>query len=241
MIDSAMEPFGRALEAYYKGDKNVKIVFHRDDGNQSEDLIRGYFTRFSEFPEREKLAILKCSGKVLDIGAGTGRHSLELQKRNHEVLAIDICKKACEIIRQRGVKNVECNSVYEIMETNFDTLLLLGCSIAFVENLKGLEHFLVYAKSLLNSNGIILLDSRDVRKTDDPHHIKYQEDNINNGRYRGEIRLQIGFNGKKGDLFQILHIDPDTLEHTAQKTRWKCEILQKENSLYLAKLTLSEH
>jgi SAM-dependent methyltransferase len=239
MSKEAMKPFGSALEDYHNGNHDISIIFHRDDGEKTEDFLKGYFCEYSDFPEREKIAIKNCDGRVLDIGAGAGRHSLELQKRGLEVLAIDISEKACEVMRKRGVKNVKCKTPYELDEGKFDTILLLGCSIAFVEDIKGLKKFLRFAKEvLLKPDGRILMDSRDVRKTDNPKHIEYQEMNIESGRYRGEIRIQIEYKGKKGKMFQILHIDPDKLEDVSKKTGWKCKILSKGNgSLYLAELT----
>jgi SAM-dependent methyltransferase len=237
MSKEAMIPFGLALQSYVKGNKRSKIIYHRDDGQQTEDAIEGYFREYTNFSKREKIALDNCKGKVLDLGAGVGPHSLELQKRGYEVIALDISERACDIMRKRGINIVRCKSVYEINDSEFDTILSLGCSIAFVENLKGLEKFLNHAKTLLNKNGIILMDSRDVRITNNPKHIEYQENNIDQGKYRGEIRLQIEYNGKIGEKFQILHVDPDILEKIAKKIGFTSKILSKnKEGLYLIKL-----
>jgi len=237
MFKEAMKPFGSALEAYYKGDQDVKIIYHRDDGLITEDFIKGYFRDYSNFPEREKIALEECRGKILDIGAGAGPHSLELQERGYDVLAIDISDKACEVMKKRGVKKVKCKTPYEIDDTNFDTILLMGCSIAFVGDLAGLKTFLNHAKSLLNQDGFILMDSRDVRVTDNPKHIEYQNNNIKAGKYRGEINIYIEFKGVKGKMFRILHVDADTLIGIAEENGWDCKVLYKgEDGLYLAKL-----
>jgi len=238
MSKEAMIPFGLALESYYKGDKNGKIIYHRDDGGKTEDLIKGYFRNYSEFSDREKIALKHCQGRILDIGAGAGPHALELQKKGFDVTAIDISEKACEIMRNRGVEKVRCVNAYEISERDFDTILILGCSIGFVEDLKGLKMFLEHSKGLLSNNGMIIMDSRDVRMTNNPHHIKYQQNNIKNGKYRGEIRIQIEFQGRKGKMFQILHVDPEALKKVATALDFNCEILSNsEEGLYLAKLS----
>lgn len=238
MSKEAMIPFGYALEAYYKGKENAKIIYHRDDGQSSEDFIKGYFRNYSSFPEREKVAIENCKGRILDIGAGAGRHSLELQKRGYNVLAIDVSDKACEIMKLRGVKNIKCIPYFELEGNKFDTLLLMGCSIAFVENLEGIKKFLEHAKTLLNPNGFILMDSRDVKVTDNLKHIEYQKKNVKSGKYPGEITISIEYNGILGKEFQILHIDPDSLKDVAEKVGWNCEILYtSEGGLYLAKLS----
>ena len=236
MSKEAMIPFGLALESYFKGNINSKIIYDRDDGKQTEDVIEGYFREYTNFSKREKKALDLCKGKILDIGAGTGPHSLELQRRGFKVIALDISEKACEIMRKRGVHEVRCNTVYEISDSEFDTIILMGCAIAFVRNLRGLEKFFNHVKTLLNRDGIILMDSRDVTVTNNPKHIKYQENNIKQGKYRGEIRLQIEYNGKLGKIFQILHVEPEILKKIAEKAGYTSKILSKdEEGLYLAK------
>jgi len=237
MYRKAMEPFGLALKEFFEGNKYAKIIFHRDDGLKEEASLLFYFRSENNFTSIEKQALAICKGRVLDIGAGVGPHSLSLQKYGLEVLAIDISPYACEIMRKRGVKNVKCSTVYELKEERFDTILLMGRSIGFVENLSGLTKFLIYCKDLLSPWGLLLFDSIDVRLTKKPIHLAYQEENIKQGRYFGEIRLQIEYKDILGEKFQILHIDPQTLKDSANNLDWSFEILHKEKGgSYLAKI-----
>lgn len=80
MSQKSMEPYGLALKDFYNGNKNVKIVFHRDDGLMEEALLNFYFRNETNFTTIEKQANKLCQGRVLDIGAGVGPHSLTLQK-----------------------------------------------------------------------------------------------------------------------------------------------------------------
>ena len=75
----------------------------------------------------------------MDIGAGVGPHSLELQKQGLEVHAIDISLHGCEIMKKNNIKNVNHSTVYDLDEHNFDTILLMGRSIGFVEDSLGLK------------------------------------------------------------------------------------------------------
>ncbi|MFX1572420.1 MAG: class I SAM-dependent methyltransferase [Promethearchaeota archaeon] len=237
MYWKAMEPFGLALKEFYEGNKDTKIVFYRDDGLEEEVSLLFNFRSENTFPSIEKQALALCHGSVLDIGAGVGPHSLVLQKQGLEVLAIDISPYACEIMRKRGVKNVKCSTVYELKNKTFDTILLMGRSIGFVENLSGLSKFLNYCKKILNPAGIILFDSIDIRMTTNQVHLAYQEENVKKGHYLGEIRLQIKFGDVLGEKFQWLHIDPQTLNNLANNLDWMCEILHKdEYGAYLAKI-----
>ena len=237
MSQKSMEPYGLALKDFNAGNRNVKMVFHRDDGLKEEALLNFYFRSENNFTLIEEHAIKLCHGRVLDIGAGVGPHSLTLQKHGFDVLAIDISPHACEIMKKRGVLNVMCSTVYDLKDVIFDTILLMGRSIGFVEDLSGLNKFLNYCKDLLNLGGIILLDSIDVQHTTNQIHLAYQKENLKLGCYIGEIRLQIEYKGQLGEKFQILHVDPLTLTNSANEMGLSCEILLKEkNGAYLAKV-----
>lgn len=140
-------------------------------------------------------------------------------------------------MKKRGVINVKCSSIYDLIDETFDTILLMGRSIGFVEDLSGLKNFLIYCKDLLKSGGIILLDSLDVQHTTNEIHLAYQEKNLRLGRYVGEIIFQIEYKGLFGEKFQILHVDPLTLTNIVNEMGWECKILIKEkNGAYLAKI-----
>jgi len=233
-----MEPFGLALKEYFEGNQQAKVIFHRDDGLLDDYYVSHCFRSEKEFSPIEKQAISLCHGKILDIGAGVGPHSLELQKKGLEILAIDISSHACEIMKKRGVKKVKCTTVYNLDESNFDTILLMGRAIGFVEDLSGLKNFLDQCKKLLNPKGQILLDSKDVRVTTVPEHLAYQERSRQLGRYIGVVGLQMEYKGKFGEKFKHLLVDPDTLNDCIQQIGCSCEILYKEeNGDYLAKIT----
>ena len=231
-----MEPLGLALKEFYEGSKQAKVIFHRDDGLRDNHYVFHYFRTEKEFSLIEKQAIALCRGKVLDIGAGVGPHSLELQKKGLEVYAIDISLNACKIMKKRGIKNVRYSTVYDLDEKFFDTILLMGRAIGFVEDLLGLKKFLKFCKSLLTPDGYILLDSLDVRSTTVPEHLAYQERNRKLGLYIGVIGLQMEYKGKLGEKFKLLHVDPQTLKECAKEMGWSCEILNNENGNYLAKI-----
>jgi hypothetical protein len=81
MYADAMEPYGRSLLDFFHGDSSAKIVAHRDDGHTDELPAGVFFREPSAFSPLEQEALALCRGHVLDIGAGTGCHSLALQDR----------------------------------------------------------------------------------------------------------------------------------------------------------------
>ncbi|MGE5558828.1 MAG: class I SAM-dependent methyltransferase [Bacillota bacterium] len=237
MSEQAMKPHGLALLDYYNGDTSATVTIIREDGKKVELPAQVFFNDSPNFSKIEQIAIELCFGNILDIGAGSGRHSLALQNKGLNVFAIDIAPEAVDIMKKNGIKNVECIDIYEFKGHKFDTLLMLMHGIGMTENLAGLNRFLNHAHSLINPNGSLIFDSLDVRCTDNSDDLAYQERNKALNRYFGEIHMQFEYKGVKGEPCIWLHIDPETLINESLKAGWICKILYKEPwGDYLAKL-----
>lgn len=238
MNPKAMEPYGAALLAYFQGDATAQVLVRRDDGRETPMPISYFFREPSQFTTIEQAALERCTGHVLDAGAGTGVHSLILQQKGLRVTAIDILPVAVEILQQRGVKDARCADLFDDAEARFDTILMMGHGIGLVETIAGLNRFLSHAHKLLSKGGRVLLDSLDVRVTDDVSNLAYQRANQQAGRYVGEIRMQFEFQGQQGSWCGWLHVDPATLNKLAASAAWKCEVITAgESGNYLAELT----
>lgn len=238
MKPEEMTLHGKSLFDYYNGDQTAEIILLRNDGFETVLPISVFFRSETEFFPGEMEAINLCKGIVLDIGAGSGIHSLVLQSRGLKVTAIDIDPTAVEIMIERGIKDVRCVDVMKLESVHFDTLLMLGHGIGMTEDIQGFYNFLDHATSLISDNGQLIINSVDVSQTSDPVHLKYHQSNKNAGRYIGEIRLQFVYKGEKSPFFGWLHIDPRTLQKLAAEKNWKSELIsQEENGEYLARLT----
>jgi SAM-dependent methyltransferase len=238
MDANMLEPYGAALLAYFEGDTGAELLLHRDDGYQGRMPMSRFFREPSAFTALEQAALERCAGRVLDVGAGSGLHSLVLQQRGLPVTAIDVSPQAVEVMGRRGVREAACASVFAYQGGPFDTLLMMGHGIGMVETVAGLDRFLAHAHGLLSGGGQVLLDSLDVRGTTDPAHRAYQEANRQAGRYVGEIRLQFEYRGKKGPWCGWLHVDAGILKEHAGKAGWNCQvILEESGGDYLACLT----
>lgn len=238
MKPESMEPHGMAMMAFFDGDTNAELIIHRDDGQKTPLPVRYFFRDVSEFTPVDKAALKHCKGHVLDVGAGSGLHSLALQEKGLSVTSIDISPQAVEIMKKRGVKEACCADIFDFQGGPFDTILMMGHGIGIAETITGLNRFLERAHSLLAEDGQLILDSLDVRITDVPSNLAYLEANRREGRYIGEIRLQFEFQGKKGPYFSWLQVDPDVLNEQAETSGWRCDVILKEKSGdYLAKLT----
>lgn len=154
---------GRAIWTYqFENEVNqIELII---DGMQDEPMLSTHFFRTeSEMNEAELEAMNRCKGRVLDVGAGAGCHSLILQQRGMEVLALERSALSCEVMRARGVREVGEADVMSLSGQQFDTILLLmnGFGIAGTED--GLVSLMCHLKTLLAPGGRILGDSTDIR------------------------------------------------------------------------------
>ena len=159
--------FGFCCKAYLEGDKKAKITV-RTDIAETDYLPADYLFRgFDEMPEHEKAALLEAKGKILDIGACAGSHSLYLQNKGFDVTALDISEGCCEVMQRRGIKKVVCKNIFEYNEQKFDTIFLLMNGIGMAGTLPELPKLLSHLKSLLNDGGQIVFWQDNVRVEND--------------------------------------------------------------------------
>ncbi|BAO44075.1 class I SAM-dependent methyltransferase [Thiolapillus brandeum] len=233
-----MDTYSQALQNYYDEKEPFNYEIVRDDGYSSVVPLSIFFED-SGFSNIELLALDRCKGKVLDVGAGAGRHSLELQRRKVNVTAIDISYNAVGIMASRGVEKVIHSDIMDLSDVKYDILLMLMNGIGMVGNPERLDAFLKKSKLLLSKNGIIIFDSVDVLKTDNQKHISYREKNIQNGRLPGQQKLRINYAGIAGEWFNWLHISFNEASQFAKKHGFVTELVNmQENGQYIATLQI---
>jgi SAM-dependent methyltransferase len=209
-----------------------------DDFERDEVPVSYFFREPDEFPPLELTALNLCHGRVLDVGAGSGCHSLVLQERGLDVTAIEILPGLVEILRERGVRDARLASWMDVDAGQFDTLLLLMNGIGLAETLGSLRDFFDGMRRLVRKGGQILADSTDVRVRMDPDAGRTGALERPDGRYVGELHFQLEFEGQKGPPFAQLYVDPVTLQRKAVEAGWSCEIVQEADVYgnYLARL-----
>ena len=236
ILSKDKDPMGAAILDYQKSGKAGRLRVLSSMFEEDEMPVKHLFRNLEEMPILEQKALKLTKGRVLDIGASSGCHTLALQEKSLEVKAIDISPLSCEAMRLRGVKDAECINLFdEHLETGFDTILLLmnGTGIAGkIENLPALFNRL---KALLNKGGQILIDSSDLK------YIYENEDgsfDINlNGAYYGEVDYQMIYKDIKGDSFDWLYVDFPLLKSIAESCGLHGELVAEgEHYDYLARI-----
>jgi cyclopropane fatty-acyl-phospholipid synthase-like methyltransferase len=228
---------GRAIWDYYY-QENPEDLQTETSISELDDLPVSYLFRdYQEMNALEKKALELASGKVLDVGAGAGSHSLYLQnERKLEVTALDISPKSIEVCKARGVKNAICEDLLQFSEKNFDTVLLLMNGTGIFQSLEHIDQYLQKLKSLVAENGQILIDSTD---------ILYMYDQDEDGGvlvpatgYYGELDYYLHYKGESELPMKWLYLDFDTLENAAIANGFKIQKIEQLEDSYLAQLTL---
>nr|WP_294944887.1 class I SAM-dependent methyltransferase [uncultured Mucilaginibacter sp.] len=221
--------YGQALWDYFKSTKPAKLFIYNKYGPKEEMPLDIYFREEAEMPNLELLALGKCYGRVLDIGAGAGSHALLLQQGGFDVAAMDISGRAVDIMKERGVKHAFKQDIFTYSGQKYDTLLLLMNGIGLTGNIEKLRVFLQHTKQLVKPGGQLLFDSSDIAYL--------YEGYPPAGNYYGELWYQYAYKGQKTDWFQWLYIDAGTLIEVAAEEGWATEILDEDDmDGYLAKL-----
>jgi SAM-dependent methyltransferase len=238
VINPELDPLGLSISNYYYNKDNTPVkVFSKVV--EDEELPPEYFFRsFSSMPKLERLALKKCSGKVLDVGSGAGCHSLYLQKNQYNVTALETSTFCCDVMSKQKIKKVINSDILSYKNEKFDTILLMMNGIGIAGTLDGLHTLLQHLKTLLNKSGKIILDSSDLI------YLFEQEDgtfmlDINASHYYGEIDYLLKYKYITGNTFSWLFADHVILTDIAEQNGLKTSIIEYGPHYdYLAQLTI---
>lgn len=234
---SVCDPMGKAIDDFQKTGKARRLLVKSSMFDDDEIPVKYLFRTLNEMPQLERKALELSCGRILDVGAGAGCHSLELQLMQKDVLAIDISPLSCDTMERRGVKNVRCVNLFDRTFTGqFDTILMLMNGTGIVGKLKNMPDFLLRISELLAPCGQILIDSSDLKYLYENEDGSYDIDPA--GPYYGEVDYQMVYGKVKGEPFDWLYVDFATLRLLAENNSFQCELIAEGPHYdYLARLT----
>lgn len=227
------DPIGQAILEFVKTKKSEEIIVSSDLCDD-DSIDSGYLLRSEkEMPQLEKIALKKCLGKTLDVGAGAGAHSLWLKNKGFDVTALEPSDGAITYMNSLGINTIQ-GTFLEVNNQSFDTLLILMNGLGLAGKLDRLESFLLHAKSLLNTGGKIICDSTDVMYL-------YEDEDGSlwvdlNAEYYGNFKFQMTYKDHQTEWFDWLYVDFERLKGVAEKVGFKVEFLFEENDQYLVEL-----
>lgn len=228
------DPLGKAILAYHrKPSKRMNVTVHSD--MMEDDVIPVYylFREYKDFPIVEKKAVDLAKGKILDVGAGAGAHTKYLLSKGADVSAIDVSEGAVEYLQSQDLPAKQMD-FFAISNEQYDTILMLMNGLGIGGNLSNLHTILSKAYELLSPGGCLLTDSTDVRYL-------YEETDGSiwmnlTSAYYGDFKFQMEFEGEKGEWFDWLYVDFETLKNIASSIGFDVELIIEEENQYLVKL-----
>lgn len=242
MINTALlpadkDPMGAAIADYFKWHKADRLRVFSSQFDEDEIPVEELFRTEKQMPLLERTALQMATGRILDVGAGSGCHSLTLQEAGKEVHAIDISPLSVEVMKQRGVRSVSQTNLFnEHFADEYDTILMLMNGSGIIGKLENLPDFFRKMKLLLRPGGCVLMDSSNLSYLFEEEDGSIVIDLA--GDYYGEVDFQMQYKNVKGDSFDWLYIDFQTLSLYAAENGFTAELVKEGTHYdYLAKLS----
>lgn len=234
MCDSK-DVIGAALLDFQKGINEQNIDVFCDVTDRDIIPISYLYRGEQQLTELECMALNYCKGKVLDVGAGSGVHSVILQQKGFETKAIDTSAGAVKVMHDRGLLNAEHVDFFRLKHQRYDTLLLLMNGLGIVGKMDRFTAFFEQCDRLLNKGGQVIADSSDIS------YLFMEEDGSLkidlNAAYYGEVKYKMTYKDYSTDWFDWLFIDYHNLSAIAEMHGFTCELLfQNAEDQYLVKM-----
>lgn len=235
IIEKEEDIYGIALMDYFEANDPQDIIVHGDVVEDDIYETSHFFRNPSAFPTLERIALKHCKGKVLDIGAGTGVHTIYLKESGFDVYPIDISPLCVLIMQKQGLHRARKLDFYALGNEKYDTLLMLMNGFGIMGTRDKVSDFFTKAKEHLYPGGQIICDSSDLVYLFD------DETRENLEHYYGEIVYQMEYKGKLGKPFKWLFLDFESMKQEAEKAGFSAEkIYEDDHYHFLAKLVLNE-
>lgn len=222
----AMDLHGRAMIDLLNGERDAAVLMHRDDGFIHPPILAARWFYEDGFPILDSKALALCRGRVLNVGASSGSHSLFLESQGLSVVSVDASAQAVEVMRRRQVRNPVVGDITSV-EGPFDTILVL-CGIGLTGTIEGLNGFLAQAKKHLSPDGIVITDCTHPRADTNEASQRYCDRQIAEGRYEGERTVRFEYKGEFGPWFNWLAISPEVLTQHGNEVGFDLEVIYSE-------------
>ena len=230
-----MDPMGRAIAEYWKTNKADRLRVFSPMFEEDEIPLTTLFRSYEDMPKIERKALDMAKGRILDVGAASGCHSLVIQERDLDVTAIDISPLSVETMKERGVKKVIEQNFFTL-EGQYDTILMLMNGIGIVGTLERMPEFFKQLDKILAPEGQVLCDSSDISYVFEDE--EGMIDIPNEMDYYGEHSFRMQYKDTIGEPFDWLYIDADTLKQKARRYGYTAEVMAEgEHYDYLARIT----
>ena len=233
ITETNKDPLGRMMLDFLDGRHDVFVEVESSDVDMWVMTGTTMFRTYEEMDELEQVALQLCDGRVLDVGAGSGCHSLYLQDNKREVDALEISPGCVDVMVRRTVKNAFHQNVFSLEGRRYKTILMLMNGLGICGTLDGLNLFLQFIKTILDKGGQLIADSTDLRNVSGAR----ERDDMHGDGYFGETEFVMSYEDAVSDPFEWLYVDFKTLQGLVEYNELQCEQIAANGwGRYLARI-----
>ena len=214
------DPLGAMMLDYLQGQLDVSVEVESTTLEMACMSGAVMFRGYEQMDELERTGLDCCQGTVLDVGGGSGCHSLWLQEHGLEVDTLDVSPGCIEVMRRRGVQHpLHCN-FFSHGGKKYTTILMLMNGLGICGTLERLGPLLRHAKKLLAPGGNLIADSTDLTPL-----LRGKRVSRRDGQYLGETIFVMKYNEIVSEPFPWLYIDFAMMQTIAGFNGMQCEQL----------------
>ena len=246
-MQDAHDAYGHSVWDCFNGRQAYEVI-ERSDGliDPSEVAPKLYFAKFDDWPEVERKAIGYARGRVLDVGCGAGRVALYLQdQRKLDVLGIDLSPLAVKVCKLRGLRTARLMAFENVdfKPGSFDSIVMFGNNFGLFGSRAKAQRLLKRLSSMASPGAVLIGESVDPYKTDNPDHLEYQRRNRERGRMSGQVRIRARYRKYVGRWFDYLLVSQAEMKDVVEGTGWRVQrfITSRESPLYVGILRNASH
>ncbi len=238
-LSAEEDAFGRLLLDHMAGEAGP-LILELDDGRTGPALPADvFFAEHREWPTEERQVFEFVCGRVLDIGCGAGRHSLEAERRGFDVVAIEISPGAVEVCRRRGVRDIRLMPLAAVDASLgvFDTVLMMCGNFGLVGTAEDAVRVLRTLRDITTPSARIVLDSIDPHYDNDSAELAYQERNRERGRFPGQVTMRLRYRESATPWYELLNLSAQELDGLVEEAEWRlAHVVEAEPPEYYAVL-----
>jgi hypothetical protein len=118
---------------------------------------------------------------------------------------------------------------------SFDTILMLGNNFGLFGSFTNARLLLNKLLKITSPNALIIAESNDPYKTENPFHLRYQKANRKRGRMSGQMKIRIRYMTYAGKWFDYLIVSREEMKEILKETGWKVKkFIDSSSSPYVA-------
>ena len=234
-----LDPHGAAMLDFLDGCYDESFCYVRDDGFASPMDITRRFADYPAFSPTEKAGCELASGRVLDIGCGSGKHLTYLRAKEMTCAGVDNSPVVMTVLRRRRIEGVFRMDAFRlgIGRAAFNTVTLFSNGLSIGGSVTGIQHLLAEFHRVTTLAGRIIVTNVDVRQSPREHDHRYHRANLAIGRLPGQLTLRCRYRGVYGPAFPWLLLSPDELGGVATGSGWQVmDVRSQPDGTYCALL-----